>query len=83
MRCYFHLVNSHEVIPDDAGIDVSDMEAMQFFAQQAIEDMRSEVIELGECLVAERCWDQVRWAIEEYTWRFDGLRRRAPRRRRT
>ena len=35
------------------------------------------------CLVAERCWDQVRWAIEEYTWRFDGLRRRAPRRRRT
>jgi hypothetical protein len=35
------------------------------------------------CLVAERCWDQVRCAIEEYTWRFDGLRRRAPCRRRT
>ncbi|MGF9760248.1 hypothetical protein AAII07_34180 [Microvirga sp. 0TCS3.31] len=27
------------------------------------------------CLVAERCWDQVRWAIENYTWRFDGSRR--------
>jgi hypothetical protein len=27
------------------------------------------------CLVAERCWDRVRWAIEEYAWRFDGLRR--------
>jgi len=27
------------------------------------------------CLVAERCWDRVRWAIEEYTWRFDGSRR--------
>ena len=48
MRSYFHLVNSHEVIPDDTGIDVSDLEAMQFFAQQAIEDMRGEVIELGE-----------------------------------
>ena len=28
-----------------------------------------------KCLVAERCWDRVRWAIEEYTWRFDGSRR--------
>ncbi|MPR09324.1 hypothetical protein FS317_20710 [Microvirga sp. M8] len=35
------------------------------------------------CLVAERCWDRVRYAIEEYTWRFDGLRRRASHRRRT
>ena len=35
------------------------------------------------CLVAERCWDRVRWAIEEYTWRFDGLRRRVPHPRRT
>ena len=24
------------------------------------------------CLVAERSWDQVRWAIEESAWRFDG-----------
>jgi hypothetical protein len=48
MRCYFHLVNSHKVIPDDTGIDVSDLEAMQLFAHQAIEDMRGEVIELGE-----------------------------------
>jgi hypothetical protein len=27
------------------------------------------------CLVAERCWDRVRWAIENYTWCFDGSRR--------
>ena len=27
------------------------------------------------CLVAERCWDRVRWAIQEHAWRFDGLRR--------
>jgi hypothetical protein len=38
---------------------------------------------IPSCLVAERCWDRVRYAIEEYTWRFDGLRPRAPRRRRT
>jgi hypothetical protein len=24
------------------------------------------------CLVAERCWDRVRWAIEESAWRFNG-----------
>jgi hypothetical protein len=28
------------------------------------------------CVVAERCWDRVGWAIEEYAWRFDGSRRR-------
>ena len=27
------------------------------------------------CLVAERYWDQARWAVEEYAWRFDGLDR--------
>src|SRR3954447_2638657 len=30
------------------------------------------------CLAAERCWDQARWAITAYAWRFDGLER-APR----
>ena len=30
---------------------------------------------LDRCLVAERCWDGVRWAIKEYAQRFDGLRR--------
>jgi hypothetical protein len=33
------------------------------------------------CLVAERCWDRVRWAIEEYTWRFERPVRSSPRRR--
>jgi hypothetical protein len=27
------------------------------------------------CLAAERCWDQARWAVETYAWRFDGLDR--------
>jgi hypothetical protein len=29
----------------------------------------------ASCLVAERYWDQARWAIEAYAWRFDGLER--------
>jgi hypothetical protein len=33
------------------------------------------------CLVVERCWDWVRWAIEEHAWRFDGCRGRGSRRR--
>src|SRR4051812_4417257 len=32
----------------------------------------------AQCLAAERCWDQARWAIAAYAWRFDGLER-APR----
>src|ERR671910_330778 len=27
----------------------------------------------GSCLVAERYWDAVAWAIEEYAWRFEAL----------
>ena len=27
------------------------------------------------CLAAERYWDQARWAIGAYAWRFDGLER--------
>jgi hypothetical protein len=41
-------LNSYEVIPDDTGIEVSDLGTMQSVAQQAIEDMRGEVMELGE-----------------------------------
>src|SRR4051812_35713604 len=32
----------------------------------------------ASCLAAERYWDQARWAIGAYAWRFDGLER-APR----
>jgi hypothetical protein len=31
--------------------------------------------DLPTCLVAERFWDQVRWAIEAYAQRFHGLAR--------
>jgi hypothetical protein len=38
MRCYFHLVNGHESIPDDTGIEVSGLTTAQDMALQAIED---------------------------------------------
>jgi hypothetical protein len=47
MRCYFHLVNSHETIPDDTGIEVSNLEDAKAQALQAIEDIREEAIQLG------------------------------------
>jgi transposase len=30
------------------------------------------------CLAAERYWDQARWAVETYAWRFEGLERTRP-----
>jgi hypothetical protein len=47
MRCYFHLVNSPESIPDDTGIEVSDLTTAQDMALQAIEDIREEAIQQG------------------------------------
>jgi hypothetical protein len=47
MRCYFHLVNSHESIPDDTGIEVSDLTTAQDMALQAIEDIQVEAIQQG------------------------------------
>jgi hypothetical protein len=47
MRCYFHLVNSHEEILDDEGIEVSDLEDAKAQALLAIEDIREEAVEVG------------------------------------
>jgi hypothetical protein len=47
MRCYFHLVNSHESITDDIGIEVSDLTKAEEIALQAIEDIREEAIQQG------------------------------------
>ncbi len=48
MRCYFHLVNNHETIPDDTGIEVSDLDAMHYQALQAIQELRQEVKQVHE-----------------------------------
>jgi hypothetical protein len=47
MRCYFHLVNSHETVPDDVGIEVSDLATAQHFALEAIDEIRDEAIQVG------------------------------------
>ena len=47
MRCYFHLVNSHEEILDDEGIEVADLEHAKAQAMLAIDDLRNEAIEVG------------------------------------
>ena len=48
MRCYFHLVNSHETIPDDVGLEVPDLESMQYHALQAIHEIRQDANPIGE-----------------------------------
>ncbi|EIM26871.1 DUF6894 family protein [Microvirga lotononidis] len=47
MRCYFHLVNSHEFIGDDTGVEILDLATARGFALQAIEDIREEAIQVG------------------------------------
>jgi hypothetical protein len=47
MRCYFHLVNGDETIPDDTGIEVSELEDAKAQALQAIDDLRDEAIQAG------------------------------------
>jgi len=47
MRCYFHLVYSHEIIEDDKCGEVLDLAKAHEFALQAIEDIRAEAIQLG------------------------------------
>jgi hypothetical protein len=42
MRCYFHLVNGSEVISDDTGIEVTDLETAKAEARKAIAELRQE-----------------------------------------
>ncbi|MPR12980.1 DUF6894 family protein [Microvirga tunisiensis] len=47
MRCFFHLVNGHETVLDDEGVEILDLAAAHAFALQAIEDIRNEAIQAG------------------------------------
>ena len=40
-------MNGHETIPEDVGIEVSDLATAEVMALLAIEDIRTETIELG------------------------------------
>ena len=42
MRCFFHLVNGHEAILDEAGIEVADLETAKAEASRAIRELRRE-----------------------------------------
>jgi hypothetical protein len=41
-------VNSHETIPDNIGLEVSDLETMQGYALQAIHEIRQDANPIGE-----------------------------------
>ncbi|QRM31995.1 hypothetical protein JO965_15375 [Microvirga sp. VF16] len=51
MRCYFHLVSGHNVIADDTGIDVANLQTAEAEARKAIQELRRE----GE--EADEIWD--------------------------
>jgi hypothetical protein len=43
MRCFFHLVNDHEEIVDNTGIEVEDLENAKVQALLAITELRQEI----------------------------------------
>jgi len=43
MRCFFHLVNDHEEIVDNTGIEVHDLESAKAEALLAITELRQEI----------------------------------------
>ncbi|MBA1156793.1 hypothetical protein P7L87_24385 [Vibrio parahaemolyticus] len=43
MRCFFHLVNDHEEIVDNTGIEVHDLESAKAQALLAITELRQEI----------------------------------------
>ena len=48
MRCYFHLVNCHDAILDDAGVEVDDLGSAEAEARKAIQELRQEDEEADE-----------------------------------
>ncbi len=48
MRCYFHFVNGNETVRYDRGVEVSDIVAVQYLAQHAIQEVRAEADRVNE-----------------------------------
>lgn len=42
MRCYFHLVSSHEELIDDEGVEVTDFESAKVQALAAVSELHRE-----------------------------------------
>lgn len=40
MRCYVHLVNCHDVILDETGVEVADLENAETEARKAVQELR-------------------------------------------
>ncbi len=47
MRCYFHLVNGHETILDENGVEVADLATAVEMALHAIDDLKDEALQPG------------------------------------
>jgi len=47
MRCYFHLVNEDETVPDEVGVEVADLAKAEEMARRAIKDIRNAALDLG------------------------------------
>lgn len=56
MRCYFNLVSDHDVILDDTGVEVPDLQTAKVEAAKAIRELRQELIGTKE--------DWVGWRLE-------------------
>jgi hypothetical protein len=48
MRCYFHLVSCDDVILDDTGVEVADLESAEAQARKAIQELGQEDEETDE-----------------------------------
>jgi len=42
MRCYFHLVDTHEIITDETGVEISNVETARRLALKAVHELRQE-----------------------------------------
>ncbi|WP_371826832.1 hypothetical protein [Microvirga sp. VF16] len=42
MRCYFHLLNHHEELIDDEGVEVPDLESAKLHALIAVSELQRE-----------------------------------------
>ena len=46
MLCYFHLVSCHEVIPDEMGVEILDLDAARIGALKAVRELLEEICQV-------------------------------------
>jgi hypothetical protein len=45
MRCFFHLVNGNDMLLDDTGVEVPNLDMAKVYARQAIRELRQDTDE--------------------------------------